>query len=351
MYEFELVRAATKLLKECFSVKKGDAVVITGDTESNYQVIEATAQAAYALGAKPMTVMMAAPRGVGKAGDIDMPLEALTGALKGSDIWIEYNNKWLLYSTPFDEAVASNRKMKYMCLVGMNPDLMIRNIGRVDNIALGHFLDKTEEITKKAKKVRITTPAGCDISFEHKPGRDFYTSNGIVGDGEWKMMAGQISWSPIFESINGTIVFDGSVNPPIGLLKDKIKLTVEKGAITNIEGGNEAKELKNWLESFDDPGMFKIAHLSYGFNPGAKLTGDVVEDERVWGSTEWGIGNVGPQLVCDIPGGIAAASHTDGICMNSTVWLDGELFLEDGEVVGPTKEMIQLAEKARKLIY
>lgn len=37
--------------------------------------------------------------------------------------------------------------------------------------------------------------------------------------------------------------------------------------------------------------------------------------------------------------------------MNSTVWLDGELFLEDGEVVGPTKEMIQLAEKARKLIY
>lgn len=34
--------------------------------------------------------------------------------------------------------------------------------------------------------------------------------------------------------------------------------------------------------------------LRYGFNPGAVLTGNIVEDERVWGSTEWGIGYVSP---------------------------------------------------------
>lgn len=36
-----------------------------------------------------------------------------------------------------------------------------------------------------------------------------------------------------------------------------------------------------WLKSFDDEGMLKIAHIAYGFNPGATLTGNVVEDERV----------------------------------------------------------------------
>ena len=209
----------------------------------------------------------------------------------------------------------------------------------------------SSDLTKAADHVRITTPAGCDIEFNHQPGRDFYTSNGMVGDGEWKMMEGQISWSPIFDSINGIIVFDGSINPPIVLLRDPIILTFEKGYVKKIEVGNEARQLEDWIKDFNDPDMYRVAHLSYGFGPGAKLTGDVVEDERVWGSTEWGLGNVGPQLVSDLPAGLDAASHTDGICMNSTVWLDGVLFLEDGVVVGPTEEVVALAEEAKKLEY
>ena len=307
--------------------------------------------AAYALGAKPMTINVAAPRGVGKAGDPDLPQGPLTAALKEADVWIEYNNQWLLYSTPFDEAVAANKDLRYMCLVGMNPDLMIRNIGRVNNIAVGNFLRKVEEITKNAEHVKVTTPAGCDVEFYHQPNRDFYTSDGFVGHGEKKMMAGQISWAPKLDTINGKIVFDGSIVPGPGLLNNPVELTVEKGVITKIDGGIEAKQLEEFLRGFEDERMFKMAHISYGFNPGAKLTGDIVEDERVWGCTEWGIGNVGPQLTSDIPGGIEAPSHTDGICLNSSVWLDGELFLKDGEVVGPTDEIIELARKAKKLEY
>ncbi|NLB09497.1 MAG: aminopeptidase, partial [Clostridiaceae bacterium] len=148
MYEYELVKSGVKLLRDCFNMKPGDEVVLTGDTMSDPQVMEATAQAVYLLGGKPVVFVMAAPRGVGKAGDIDMPIETLSGALSGCDIWIEYNYQWLLYSTAFDRAIENNKKMKYMNLVGMNPDLMIRNIGRVNNIALGKFLDKAEEITK-----------------------------------------------------------------------------------------------------------------------------------------------------------------------------------------------------------
>ena len=47
----------------------------------------------------------------------------------------------------------------------------------------------------------------------------------------------------------------------------------------------------------NDPNMFRLAHVSYGFNPGAKLTGNMVEDERIWECTEWGIGYVGPRLI------------------------------------------------------
>lgn len=348
MYEIELVNAAYKLMHDMFNIQKGESVVITADTESNDDVVLATAQAAFILGAKPIIVKTASPKGVGKAADPDLPIKELSAILGAADAWIEYNNQWLLYSTVFDNAIATNKNLRYICLVGANPDLLLRNIGRVDMPTLREFLLKVEDVTKKAKHVKITTPAGTNLEFDHEPGRDFYTADGFIGKGEIKMLPGQISWSPRFNTINGTLVIDGTLTPPCGKLDTPVKCTVKEGKVIKIEGGSQAQEFESWLKSFNDEKMFNLAHLSYGFGPGAKLSGDIVEDERVWGSTEWGFGNVGPMLVSDIPGGIPAPSHSDGICLNSSVWLDGEPILMDGEVVGPTDEIIALARKLGK---
>ena len=67
--------------------------------------------------------------------------------------------------------------------------------------------------------------------------------------------------------------------------------------------------------------------------PVEALAGNVVEDERVWGCTEWGIGYVSP--IDAPPCGQDAKSHTDGICLNSTVWLDGRQIMKEGQVVDP----------------
>ncbi len=348
MYEIEIVNAAYKLMHDMFNVQKNESVVITADTETNEDVVMATAQAAFMLGAKPIIVKTASPRGVGKAADPDLPIKELSALLGEADVWVEYNNQWLLYSTVFDNAFFANKNLRYICLVGANPDLLLRNIGRVDMPTLREFLLKVEDVTKKAKHVKITTPAGTDLEFEHEPGRNFYTADGFIGKGEVKMLPGQISWSPKFNTINGTLVIDGTLSPPCGKLDVPVKCTVKEGKVIKIEGGSQAQEFENWLKSFNDEKMFNLAHLSYGFGPGAKLSGDIVEDERVWGSTEWGFGNVGPMLVSDIPGGIPAASHSDGICLNSSVWLDGKPILIDGEVVGPTEEIVALARKLGK---
>jgi leucyl aminopeptidase (aminopeptidase T) len=164
-------------------------------------------------------------------------------------------------------------------------------------------------------------------------------------------LAGQFSVIPKFGSINGKLVFTGSLIPACGILHERVVVEINGGKVCGIDGGIQAAEFKRWLASFDDPNMYMLAHWSFGLNPGAIYSGNVLEDERVWGSTEWGIGNVGPMLTSDIPGGIPAPSHTDGICMNSTVWLDGELFVENGEVVGPTPDVVELALIAKRLEY
>ncbi len=84
--------------------------------------------------------------------------------------------------------------------------------------------------------------------------------------------------------------------------------------------------------------MFRIAHGCYGFAPGAKLSGNIVEDERIWGCTEWGLGYLSPTDT--EPEGINARSHCDGICLNSTVWLDGTIILDTGTVVHPKLKKI-----------
>jgi len=344
-YEYELGKAAKILCEDLFKLKPGETFVITADTECEKRVIDATATAAFACDAKPMVIYTASPLGVGKAADPMLPLESLTAALLKADVWVEFNNKWLLYSTPYDIAMKENKKLRHLCLVGMNVDMMVRNIGRVDYPNLEKFMKLVTKKTLSAKHMRITTPAGTDVEFNNEPGRKPIMELGYADTPGSHMMAGQIGWSPNFESINGTIVFDGSLVPPIvGILKEPVRLTIKKGETVKIEGGKEATEYEKWLKSFNHPQMLKLAHVCYGFNPGARLTGDILEDERVWGGTEWGLGNVGAILV---PGGISGPSHTDGICLNSSVWLDGVQIMDKGQLLDP--ELKKLAEKLGKV--
>ena len=334
MLEFELQHAADKLVNEIFGVKKGETVLITADTLSDTTLVQAVASSVYAAGGKPMTVMLAAPGGVGKAADPDLPLDALTGAILGSDVWIEFNHQWLLYSTPFETAIEKNKDLRYMCLVDFSPELLVRTVGKVETKQLQLFMTAAQKKHMEAKTMHVTTPAGTDVSFDLDPMHLISNDCGNATVPGMHMLTGQLNVVPKFGSINGKIVFDGTITPPFGHVPSQpVVLTVENSKITKIEGGPEAKQFEDFLSSFEDEGMFKMAHIAYGFNPGAILTGNVVEDERVWGCTEWGIGYV--SCIDAPPVGQDAKSHTDGICLNSSVWLDGKQIMDNGKIVDP----------------
>ncbi|MEM2021161.1 MAG: hypothetical protein QXP80_02905 [Zestosphaera sp.] len=341
--EWELYRAAYKLVSEMLGLKPGETVVITADTESDQRVVDVTAGAAYHVGAKPLSVwMIASPLGVGKLTDPVVPVEALSALLANADVWVEFNFKWLLYSTPYENAITQNKKLRHLCLVGMDVDMMIRVIERVDLQVLREFQDVLAGMLRSARRIKITSPAGTDVEFEREPTGSVLNNKGEAFTPGSHMLPGQISIAPVFKTINGVIVFDGSVYPPLGLLKQPIKLHVREGVIEEIEGGEDALAFNKWLREFNHPQMLRPAHLSFGINPGAKLTGNILEDERVWGATEWGIGYVSRRLTGSAP--IEAPSHTDGICLNSSVWLDDVQVLDKGKYIEP-----RLAELARKL--
>ena len=342
--ELELAKAADVLVRELFKLKEGESFLITIDTESDWRVAEATARAAETVGAKVAVIWHTAPPGYGKVADPYLP-DPLKAAIPNCDAWVEFNYEWLLYSTPWEEAIKTNR-VRYLCLVGMDAPMMVRCIGKVNFPVLREFQNKISEMTHKAKHMRITTPAGTDVEFDNDPKRPI--TNELFADTPGPhFLLGQIGWAPIEESINGVIVFDGSFSgggeADLGVLREPIKLTVKEGRITKIEGGAEAAIVERWLKKLGDPNMYYAAHVCYGFNPGAKLTGLCTEDERVWGSTEWGFGHQGPMFQAK---GIKAVSHFDGICLNSSVWLDDVQLLNEGVVVHP--ELVPIAKKLGK---
>ena len=146
------------------------------------------------------------------------------------------------------------------------------------------------------------------------------------------MLGGQGHFSGQNNTVNGTIVFDGAIWPPseVGALNEPIELKVRDGVVEVVSDHPEARIVKNWFAHFNDPLSYVITHISTGYNPGVKrITGDIVEDERVFGCVEIGIGR-GTSVLPNYRG------HTDGIILHPSIWVDGKLIEKDGVFVEPT---------------
>ena len=338
-----VARTADKLLRDVLKAKKGETIAITCDTESDWTFATELERAAVDIDSKPLLVRNKAPPHVGRAAEPYLPVESLTGAVADSDVWIELNGKWLIYSSVY-EAAMKRKRTRYMCLVGMNRDMAVRCVGNVDVPAVLEFQRTLQRITKEAHSMHYETPAGTNVSFENDPQRPVLVEGDVAGPGEY-MLIGQVDWAPIEETINGTIVYDGSVNPPdeLGLLDEPVKLDFVNGKLVRVHGGRAAKVYERWLKSFNDENMFVPAHISYGCNPGARLTGNVLEDERIWGVLEWGLGNQSDSFQAK---NTKAASHSDGITLRPTLVGDGELIIKDGRYVHP--KLTAIAKNIRR---
>lgn len=319
LYEFEMARAADEIVRELVKVKPGEIFILTADTKSDEDVVNATARAIYAVGGKPMVIWLATPPGPGRMVDAFLPSEALKAALIKSDCWIEFNTQYILYSEISEYVQRNSMKLRTLCLPNMNSDVFVRLFVHTDHRALKVFLEKVREMIEKTKHIRMTSVAGTDVEFDNNTRHPVYSRNGYADKPGIYQLAGMIAWAPEIESINGVIVVDGSIVPQFGLVETPVSIYLEKGRITNISGGRQAKEFEQFLHSFNHPQMLRPAHTCVGFHPNAKLTGQIGEDERIWGGTQWGFGSIGSHLIP--PDGIPGPSHVDCTCLNSSVYL------------------------------
>lgn len=321
----ELPHAAHKLVTEVRPVTDGQQVLITADTASDMRVVHATAAAVYTAGGIPTVVTyhtLAEP--------MQEPPKPVLGAAANADIWINYAVAYQLYSPAYHRAIENG--CIYLELTGMDVDMMVRTVGRVNYPPMKKMTTLLYQMSQAAHTVRLTTPAGTDMRMTIDKAGDHFWEEPPVDGGFPQMLGGQSGFMAYRESYEGILVFDGALWPPaeLGILRNPVRLTIEHGYIKNIEGGAEALVFERWLAGFDHPTAYLMDHACYGFNPGVtQPTGRILEDERVFGCMQFGIGATE----------YGSPAHTDGVVLNPSVWLDDAQIEQNGHYLHP-----QLAE-------
>ena len=148
----------------------------------------------------------------------------------------------------------------------------------------------------RTREVRVVSDAGTDLHYSR---------------GEYPVMAqwgfadepghfdhwggGHLHTFPNEGSANGTVVIqpgDIVILPYCRYVQDAVRLEIRDGFVTRIEGGLDAKLMRDWLEdgkaSDDDRDPYAVSHLGWGLNPQARwyslaLNGDEPERQPLVG--------------------------------------------------------------------
>lgn len=328
----KIARVSKILMEDMFQVKPGETVAITADLSSDRTIVDAFASATSAAGAIPMVILVPRAEKESQAGMPYWPSEALTAALCKADVWIEANSMVLLYSDIWEIAMKENKKLRYLIIGDSSIDSLDRIFTGFDIQSLKQLLTKTREKVLACKKVRITSKNGTDVSYDIDLNYAFDIDDGDYSKPKFGTAPGFVNIVPKIGSMNGTIVFDFLQN---GVKGSELAFVMKNSTIIDVKGEKVAAEkFKTYLASFNDPNMYKISHNMLGLNPKVTtLSGDVAEDERIWGGADFGFGYTSPM---DMPPlGQIAKSHFDGVVTNVSVFLDDIQIFENGEVCHP----------------
>ncbi|TXG38695.1 aminopeptidase [Seonamhaeicola maritimus] len=341
-YFLEHTKISKVLIEDMFQVKPGETIAITGDSGSDRDLADALAEAVFSVGGKPLILWTPKAAHDGHAGEIDLPAKALTAALCKVDAWIEIGSSVMLYSHIWETAFSKNKKLRYLVLGNSSVQSLMRTFVGFDVDVLNSFLLKVKAMTEKSKTIRIVSDNGTDVSYETDANYMFDIDSGDYSKPIFGTAPGYVNVVPKTGSMNGTIVFDLLMNTNVYDTKNSVEFKMKNGTIETINGGEEAENFKSYIASFHDPNMYKISHNMFGFNPGVRaLSGEIVEDERIWGGVDFGFGHTSPM---DMPPyGQPAKSHFDGVVEKVSIFLDDIQIVDNGEVCHPILK--PLAEK------
>lgn len=210
---------------------------------------------------------------------------------------------------------------------GITEEIMIRGLN-ADYKRIAALTIKLQEILNDVDVVRVTSSIGTDITMDIAgrkalPSKGLFHKKGESGN----LPTGEAYIAPMEGKSNGVFFVDGSM-ASLGIVKGKpIRVEVKDGFAVNISGGLQAKKLDAILNKYGELAR-NIAEFGIGTNYKAKLSGILLEDEKVMGTIHIALGdNKSMGGIVDTP------IHLDGVVKKPTVFFDGNMIMKSGKLI------------------
>jgi len=319
MAKTKLDKAAVIAIKNCMGARKKEKILVVTD-EVKRDIGYVLYSNALELGYEALLVEMKSRQYNGEE-----PPQEVSELMQKYDVVFCPTAKSLTHTDA--RRSASEKGSRIATFPGITPEVMIRGLN-ADYNKIAALTLKLKKILEKTKIVRVTSPAGTDITMDIS-GRTAYASKGLFHKkGEsGNLPTGEAFVAPLEGKSNGMVVVDGSM-AGLGMIKNaNLRIKVEYGFATEITGCPEAKKLVKLLEVHGKPAR-NVAEFGIGTNDKAKLSGILLEDEKVMGTIHIAFGDNK-----SMGGSVRVASHLDGLVKKPTVYFDGKVIMKDGKLL------------------
>ncbi len=324
----EMVEGAKNALRTVLALKEGEGMLIVLD-DSKEDIGRAFEVGGKSLGA--MTKIYSLSKHVRPIMDIPNDLPPLFRDHQVIINTFSSNSK----ETPFRVKLLYE-EIQFKARVGHAPgittSMMREGPMKVDYSKIVKSADYLMERFKGVKTVHITAPSGTDITLNIED-RGWQTDLKIDEGDFGNLPAGEVWCGPVEDGANGKLVIDGSIGD-LGQVPSLLTMYVENGHLVKVECDDKAFADEVMELSNIDPEASIIGELGIGLNPGARIVGVMLEDEKAGETAHIAFGNN-----MDMDGGQNnSKTHRDYLFYKPTIvatYKDGSKkdILKDGKVV------------------
>ncbi len=307
----KLRRAAEKAVSQSLKLRAKDHFLLVTD-KHKMDIAEALAFWAKKAGAETTTYLMTETLRPIKA-----PTRLFQEMIKRATA-VAYLLDARIEEKPFrGYMVGMGMKLGRICMMpGLTRDMMERLVD-IDFEAMDLFTRRVMAALRDADDVVIENPEGTRIAFSVK-GRDWHNDNGDISrkGKHGNLPAGECYTAPVEETFTGRIV--------ISLIDDKIGRGVmefKKGRLVKWSGKGVEAIVRNIGK---DPTGFIIGEFGIGTNRGARISPNMLEAEKAFGTVHFAIGDsygIGKNK---------SKHHYDALVGKVTIRAGGKTIAKDG---------------------
>lgn len=248
------------------------------------------------------------------------PPEEIAELMKLYDVQLLITSSSLTHTKARREATLAGARIATM------PGITEETINRCLDIDYENLKNVSEKLFRRLSettRVKVTSEEGTDLEMGIGGSSVFGRNGGLLDyPGAYgNLPEGELAFAP--SGVRGRFVVDGTF-PGLGLLKAPVFFDVENDFVVSISGFY-AQRIKKRLDRFA-PKSYKVAELGIGLNPKAKMTGNILEDEKVIGTAHIALGNN-----MSFGGDNDVPIHLDGVMCAPTIFFDGEPVMISGK--------------------